>query len=72
MADHAIFGQRPHVGQHRPAGERLKRGRADEALRRLGHDHIDDRALKRQIAGQLGDLVGRDAAAHAQDDLFAG
>ena len=51
MADHAIFGQRPHTGKHRPAGERLKRRRADEALRRLGHDDIDDRAVERQIAG---------------------
>ena len=30
MADHTIFGQRPHVGKHRPAGECLKRGRADK------------------------------------------
>ena len=57
---------RPGVGP--PPGHRLEGQGADEALRRLGQQHIDLRPCLREPGGQIGGLVGGDRAGHAEQD----
>ena len=60
------------VLEHRSAGERGKRGRADELPGGGGHDHRHAGAGLHQLAHQRGGFIGRDAAADADDNLAPG
>ncbi len=69
VLDGALDGEQ--IGEHLAAGERGEGQRPDELLRGRGHDGLHLVALLHQQARQLGGLIGRDAAADAQDDLHA-
>ena len=60
----------PQIGIDRPTCHRLKRQRRDKTLRRLGHDHVHQRAQLRQLAGEIDGFVSGDAAGHAQHNPF--
>jgi hypothetical protein len=62
----------PQVAAHRPARERLERGRADEVLRALRHYDLDLGALLAQASDEFGALVGSDAAGDAEQDFEGG
>src|SRR5262245_18074213 len=72
MPDDTILRQLPQICQNRPTSERLEGRFTDEASGRLSHDHVDCRTVESQPAGQLRDLVGRDTAADAEDNMFSG
>jgi hypothetical protein len=55
-----------HTGVHRLAGQRLEGGRPDELERGHGGQHPHGVAGLGELAEQLGALVGRDPAGHAQ------
>ena len=57
------------IADDRPAGQRAKRGRADELARGPRHHDRDAVTLLDQRADQRGGLVGRDAAADADDEF---
>ena len=59
------------VGVDGPAAQPLERDRRDEAGARLREDDVDLRARLRQLADQVGSLVGGDAAGYADDDPLA-
>ena len=54
--------------EHRRAGDARERVLADEARGRLGLDHADAVARLQGEPGELNRLVGRDAAAHTEED----
>ncbi len=69
---HRGFGGRVEKVQvHRVPGKSLHGQRGDELCAALGHDHTHFSALVAQSADQLSALVGRDAAADAQNDAFS-
>ena len=57
------------VADDGPAGERAKRGRADELAGRARHHHGNAVAVLHQRADERGRLVGRDAAGDADDEF---
>ena len=63
---------RPELDEGLAAGDRAERERADELGRRLRHHDLHGRAGLDQPARDLDGLVGRDRAAHAEDDRAAG
>ena len=71
VTDRRLLGQREQIGEHRVARQRLERHRPDEVLRALGHRDVHGRAGLVEQPHQLGGLVRRDAAGHADDDLRA-
>ena len=65
-----LLGRRAeHAGDDLLAGERGEGQRADELLRRGGHDDLHAHAALLQLANDFGGLVGGDAAAYAQCDF---
>ena len=53
-----------------PAGDRLKRERCDEILRRAREDHVHLRAGLCQLGRQIRGFIGRDRTGDAKYDSF--
>ena len=68
---HAVAFLQRGISQHRPAAERLQGLHADKAGGGSGHHHLHLMALFGQQAYQLAGFVGGDAAADAEQDVFA-
>src|SRR5271157_4316521 len=64
-----LRGGAEHAGDDLLAGQGRESQRADELLRRGGHDDLHMHAALLQLANDLGGLVGGDAAAHTQCDF---
>ncbi len=64
-----LVARAEHAGDDLLAGQRGEGQRADELLRRGGHDDLHAHAALLQVADNLGGLVGGDAAAHTQCDF---
>ena len=66
-----ILGVGEHVLRNRTPGQRGKRRRADELLRRRGHDDGDFGPFLNEATDQHRRFVGGDASGHTDDDFPA-